>query len=201
MGFSVPSPLVAEGATGKGRLDRRATLSDSEGRRAEQGTWLRPRPQGGTPLGPGPRPSAAPEAGTIARAGGAGRGRGAPPGPAPSPPPALTHPLSHWLPPAARPGTARGSRRRRRARHGRPPVPLGARGGRAAWGRAGRPGAPGLLPLRQGRRGPGLGAEAGGVCPRLRTPRRGQSALGWSAGQGSPGGSGCGHSRSTRWGD
>lgn len=204
-GLLPPLTLGGEGGTGKGRLDRRAPLPDpgvqSQARdpaaaRPEGGapSLGAPRPEGGAPSpGPGPRPSAAPEAGTIARTGGAGRGRGAPPGPAPGPPPALAHPLAHWLPPAARPGTARGSRRRRRrARHGRPPVPLGARGGRAARGRAGRPGAPGLLPLRQGRRGPGVGAEAGAACPRLRTPRRGGSVPGWSAGQESPGGSGPG---------
>lgn len=143
------------------------------------------RPEGGaSPLGPGPRPSAprpvaAPEAGTIARAGGGGAGRGAPPGAAPGPPPTLAHPLSHRLPPATRRPPRHCPRsRRRRARHGRPPVPLGAPGGRAARGRAGRPGAPGLLPLRQGRGRwePGGGRPAPSDRVEARAPRAGAQA-------------------------
>lgn len=108
-----------------------------------------------------PLPSAAPEAGTIAFAGGAGRAWREGVAPLRAPPPARpprSHTGSHRAPTAARPGTARGSRRRR-ARHGRPPVSLGARGRCAARGRARRPGTPRLLPLRQGRRQGRLGAR------------------------------------------
>lgn len=186
-GFSFPSLLVAEGGTGKGRLDWRATLPNLRGRRARRGSRRLPGPQEG-PHPPGPRPQALRGArgrNNSARGRAGRRGRGAPPGTAPGPPPALAHPFAHWLPPAARPGTARGSRRRRRARHGRPPVPLGARGGRAARGRAGRPGAPGLLPLRQGRRGRG-GGPGGRGLPAPSDPEPSHSVPGWSAGSRHP---------------
>lgn len=125
-----------------------------------------------TPPGPGPRPSAAPEAGTIARAGGQAGGGGAlRRAPPPARPPRLhtrSHTGSHPPPAQALPAGA--------AAAAAPAMDVRLYPSAPAVGA--RPGAEpaGLAPLdyyhcgKVG--GGGVGALAGGACPRLRTPRR-----------------------------
>lgn len=84
-GLEISLFLVTKGGTGTVHLDWQLTLG-AEG-------WAETKATRGPPL-----PSAAPEAGTIALAGGAGEGvaggRSSPPGTAPGPPPALAHGLA-----------------------------------------------------------------------------------------------------------
>lgn len=186
------SPLAAEGGTGKGRSDGRATLRD---------------PRGGEPAGPGgcgaraerpPRaqapgpPRAAPAAGTIARAG--GRAGGAAPGRRPLARPRARTP-ARTLAPTRRPP--------RHCSAGaspppppRPPWTSACTPRRPRWARGPGPSRPawrpGLLPLRQGRRG-GVGARRAGPA-RAFGPRAAPERPAGARGQRSPGGSGRGRS-------